>query len=97
MNKQRDIWGNHKNSPNTFHRNFNLIVKILISDHEFMVLTDMTSPYTRPAILDIKMGKRTYDPLADREKQEKEVSKYPALEIIGFRLLGYKVIRSISI
>ncbi|PAV77307.1 hypothetical protein WR25_19738 [Diploscapter pachys] len=63
-------------------------------DHEFMVLTDMTSPYTRPAILDIKVGKRTYDPLADREKQEKEASKYPAQEIIGFRLLGYKVHRS---
>ncbi|CAJ0602459.1 unnamed protein product [Cylicocyclus nassatus] len=63
-------------------------------DHEFMILEDITVHYKRPAILDIKMGKITYDPFANKEKREKESGKYPPQKILGFRLLGYRMHRN---
>ncbi|ETN83331.1 hypothetical protein RB195_000621 [Necator americanus] len=63
-------------------------------DHDFMILEDVTNVYSRPAILDVKMGKITYDPLANEVKREKELTKYPPQKILGFRLLGYRMHRT---
>ena len=56
-----------------------------------MVLEDVTSDYKRPAILDLKMGQVTYDPLATPAKIEKESVKYPPQATMGLRILGYRV------
>ncbi|UMM31405.1 hypothetical protein L5515_012895 [Caenorhabditis briggsae] len=60
-------------------------------DREFLVLEDVTSDYTRPAILDLKMGQVTYDPLASAAKIEKETIKYPPQATMGLRILGYRI------
>ncbi|WKY05974.1 hypothetical protein Q1695_006294 [Nippostrongylus brasiliensis] len=62
-------------------------------DHEFLVLDDVTIPYSHPAILDVKMGRITYDPLAGAAKRKKEEIKYPPQKTLGFRLLGYRMHR----
>ncbi|XP_016326381.1 inositol polyphosphate multikinase-like [Sinocyclocheilus anshuiensis] len=41
--------------------------------------------------MDVKIGKRSYDPLASQEKHEEQISKYPLMEEIGFLLLGMRV------
>lgn len=61
------------------------------SDHDFLILDDVTASYSRPAILDIKMGRITFDPVAPAAKREKEERKYPPQAILGFRLLGYRM------
>ncbi|CAI5449755.1 unnamed protein product [Caenorhabditis angaria] len=60
-------------------------------DREFLILEDVTANYNLPAILDLKMGRKTYDPLASREKIDKESIKYPPQAKIGCRLLGYRI------
>ncbi|KAK5965413.1 Kinase [Trichostrongylus colubriformis] len=60
-------------------------------DVDFLILEDVTSTYTRPAILDVKMGRITYDPVASATKREKEARKYPPQTVLGFRILGYRM------
>lgn len=54
-------------------------------------MEDVTIGYQRPAILDLKMGQVTYDPIAKPEKIEKERIKYPPQAKMGMRILGYRV------
>uniref|UniRef100_A0A915P2T3 Kinase n=1 Tax=Meloidogyne floridensis TaxID=298350 RepID=A0A915P2T3_9BILA len=58
---------------------------------EFLQLEDITYPFKKPCIMDIKIGKVTYDPDATEEKRIKEQSKCPFQEILGFRILGYRI------
>ncbi|KAF1759856.1 hypothetical protein GCK72_016323 [Caenorhabditis remanei] len=74
-----------------FHRMQTLFVDG--EDREFLVLEDVTSDYKRPAILDLKMGQVTYDPLATPAKIEKESVKYPPQATMGLRILGYRIHR----
>ncbi|PIO75789.1 hypothetical protein TELCIR_02147 [Teladorsagia circumcincta] len=60
-------------------------------DVDFLILEDVTSTYSLPAILDVKMGRITYDPVASATKREKEKRKYPPQTVLGFRLLGYRM------
>ncbi|CAB05842.3 Kinase [Caenorhabditis elegans] len=63
-------------------------------DREFLAMEDVTIGYQRPAILDLKMGQVTYDPIAKPEKIEKERIKYPPQAKMGMRILGYRIHRS---
>jgi len=57
----------------------------------FLKLEDLTKPFKNPCIIDIKIGKVTWDPNASKEKRIKEESKYPPLKNLGFQLLGCRV------
>lgn len=57
----------------------------------FLKLEDLTRPFKNPCIIDIKIGRVTWDPNASEEKRSKEESKYPPLKNIGFQLLGCRV------
>ncbi|KAG1933785.1 inositol polyphosphate multikinase [Pimephales promelas] len=62
------------------------------SPHElYLKLEDVTKRFLRPCIMDVKIGKRSYDPFASLEKREEQISKYPLMEEIGFLLLGMRV------
>lgn len=54
-------------------------------------MEDLTYRYKCPCIMDIKMGKVTYDPSATKAKRLSEAVKYPEQETLGFRLTGYRV------
>ncbi|CAK9295733.1 unnamed protein product [Gordionus sp. m RMFG-2023] len=57
----------------------------------FIKLEDITTNYEKPCILDIKIGKESYEPGAPSHKVCYEKSKYPLLECIGIRILGMRV------
>jgi 1D-myo-inositol-tetrakisphosphate 5-kinase/inositol-polyphosphate multikinase len=57
----------------------------------FLKLEDLTKPFKNPCIIDIKIGRVTWDPNATKEKRIKEESKYPPLKNLGFQLLGCRV------
>ena len=56
--------------------------------HPYIVLDDMTSGFKAPCVMDLKMGKRSYDEDATPEKVAREIQKYPQQNIIGFRFAG---------
>ncbi|VDN18853.1 unnamed protein product [Gongylonema pulchrum] len=65
---------------------------------ECLVLEDLASRYKYPCIMDIKVGKVTYDPQATQEKRLSEAVKYPEQTTLGFRLTGYRnVYRELSV
>ncbi|TRY55869.1 hypothetical protein DNTS_029120 [Danionella cerebrum] len=62
------------------------------SPHElYLKLEDVTRRFSQPCIMDVKIGRRSYDPFASKEKQHEQISKYPLMEEIGFLLLGMRV------
>ena len=56
-----------------------------------LLLQNLTAPFHRPNIIDIKMGTQTYEPNAPVSKQKREVAKYPQQAEIGFRIVGMRV------
>ncbi|CAF0961838.1 unnamed protein product [Rotaria sordida] len=61
----------------------------------YLVLENITQSYKYPSIIDIKLGRITYDFEATPEKIERQIGKFlPATEI-GFQLLGWKTYRQL--
>lgn len=56
----------------------------------YIGLDDMTAGFTRPCIMDVKLGTQTYEPDASNDKKMRERSKYPQQEEFGFRLVGMR-------
>lgn len=56
-----------------------------------LLLKNLTAPFRRPNIIDIKMGTQTYEPAATASKQMREAAKYPQQSEIGFRIVGMRV------
>lgn len=54
-------------------------------------MDDLAWGIKHPAVIDFKIGRRTYDPEATIEKIERQKLKYPPVEKIGFQLLGMRV------
>lgn len=57
----------------------------------FLRLEDVTAPYVRPCIMDIKIGVQAWDEDATPAKIAKEACKYPTQQLVGFRLTGMRV------
>ncbi|XP_059892496.1 inositol polyphosphate multikinase [Gadus macrocephalus] len=57
----------------------------------YLKLEDVTRRFTKPCIMDVKLGQQSYDPFASQEKREMQIWKYPLMEDIGFLLLGMRV------
>ncbi|XP_026462929.1 inositol polyphosphate multikinase-like, partial [Ctenocephalides felis] len=61
-------------------------------DINFIVLADVTQGMREPCIMDVKIGKRTWDPLATPEKIKAEESKYTACKnALSFCIPGFQV------
>ncbi|KAJ1636810.1 hypothetical protein T492DRAFT_956396 [Pavlovales sp. CCMP2436] len=64
--------------------------------HEFaamryLAMEDIAIRFREPCVLDLKIGVRTYEPTATREKIDSELSKCPGQEAVGFRPCGMRV------
>ncbi|XP_063817811.1 inositol polyphosphate multikinase [Pseudophryne corroboree] len=57
----------------------------------YLKLEDVTRKFSKPCIMDVKIGQKSYDPFASAEKIQQQVSKYPLMEEIGFLVLGMRV------
>ncbi|XP_061612863.1 inositol polyphosphate multikinase isoform X1 [Phyllopteryx taeniolatus] len=62
----------------------------------YMKLEDVTRRFVKPCIMDVKLGRRSYDPFASQEKREQQIRKYPLMEEMGFLLLGMRVYKLCS-
>ncbi|XP_073826794.1 inositol phosphate kinase 2 [Musca autumnalis] len=61
-------------------------------EHTFFQLEDLTHGMQKPCIMDIKVGKRTWDPLASPHKCKVEEEKYARCkQVLGICLPGFQV------
>ncbi|XP_002131926.2 inositol polyphosphate multikinase [Ciona intestinalis] len=66
-------------------------VNSAVPTYSYMKLEDACRRFRNPSILDIKIGRVSYDPEANQEKRAIESAKYPPLYDLGFQLLGMRV------
>lgn len=57
----------------------------------FLCLEDLTAHCSHPCVMDIKIGRITYDPMAIKEKVVEQSTKYERMREFGFRILGVKL------
>ncbi|TMW43577.1 hypothetical protein DOY81_011342 [Sarcophaga bullata] len=63
--------------------------------HTFLKLEDLTHGMHKPCIMDIKIGKRTWDPLASPQKRQVEEQKYlQSKQTLGLCLPGFQVYKN---
>ena len=67
-----------------------------IAGKKYLILENLLYNMKKPCIMDIKMGQRTYDKDATLEKINRERRKYPLQEIIGFHIVGMKVMSKMT-
>lgn len=59
---------------------------------KFLILKDITEGMAEPCVMDVKIGRRTWDPLAGPEKREADNRKYAASKkAYGFCIPGFQV------
>ncbi|XP_053670734.1 inositol polyphosphate multikinase-like [Anopheles nili] len=59
---------------------------------EFLKLEDLTQGMLEPCIMDLKIGRRSWDPMATEEKRQYEASKYTdSRQAYGFCIPGFQV------
>ena len=69
-----------------------LMMNTLLCAVTFLVMNNIVHSFPNPNVLDLKMGRLTYDPEATPEKRKHEMAKYPPLTQLGFQLTGMMVI-----
>lgn len=68
-----------------------LCVYYLIFTVRFMKLENLLQDMRQPCVLDIKMGRKTYDPFASKEKIAMETAKFPPAKNLGYQISGMLV------
>jgi hypothetical protein len=62
-----------------------------IAEGAHLLLNDLTINFSKPCVMDLKLGTHTYEPDAPEEKCRRESSKYRQQEQFGFRIVGMRV------
>lgn len=63
------------------------------ADIRFLKLQDITSECVKPCVMDVKIGKQTWEPFAPLSKRKSEDAKYTISKLeFGFCIPGYHVI-----
>ncbi|XP_004535088.1 inositol polyphosphate multikinase [Ceratitis capitata] len=70
------------------------MVKLFVNNrqHTFLKMEDLTNGMRKPCIMDIKVGKRTWDPMASEQKRRVEEQKYlRCKQVLGLCVPGFQV------
>lgn len=62
----------------------------------YLILENIIQSYEYPCVIDIKLGRVTYDREATPEKIERQIGKFQPAAEIGFQLLGWKTYRPVE-
>jgi 1D-myo-inositol-tetrakisphosphate 5-kinase/inositol-polyphosphate multikinase len=58
---------------------------------KYIKMKDISFGIQKPSVIDLKIGKITYDPEATPDKIARQKLKYPPSEQTGFQLMGMRV------
>ena len=59
--------------------------------NSYILLNNVTTNFSKPCVLDIKLGTKTFEPDAPDEKKSYELKKYPPQSNFGFRLTAMRI------
>jgi len=62
-----------------------------IDSKTYILLNNLTSHFSKPCVLDLKIGTHTYEPDAPEEKKMREITKYPQQVQFGFRMVAMRI------
>ena len=62
----------------------------------YLILENIIRPFRYPCVIDIKLGRITYDCEATPEKIRRQIEKFQPAAEIGFQLLGWKIYRPVE-
>jgi 1D-myo-inositol-tetrakisphosphate 5-kinase/inositol-polyphosphate multikinase len=62
-----------------------------ISFDSYLLLQDATVNFSKPCVIDVKIGSQSYEPDATEEKRTREQRKYPVQSEFGFRIVGMRI------
>ena len=63
----------------------------VISPDAYLLLNDLTVNFSKPCVLDLKIGCTSYEPDATNTKKQHELSKYEYQSTFGFRIVGMRI------
>ena len=61
------------------------------SPNSYILLNNVTTNFSKPCVLDIKLGTKTFEPDAPEKKKAYELEKYPPQSEFGFRLTAMRI------
>ncbi|XP_052069129.1 inositol polyphosphate multikinase-like [Mytilus californianus] len=59
-----------------------------VAKHQYLKLENLIKKLSKPCVLDIKMGRKTYDPEASPEKVASQIAKFPPVLQLGYQFTG---------
>lgn len=59
-----------------------------VAQHKYLKLENLMKNLSKPCVVDIKMGKKTYDPEASADKIALEIAKFPPVMQLGYQFSG---------
>ena len=62
-----------------------------ISADSYIMFDDLTANFSKPCVMDLKIGTKTYEDDAHYTKREREICKYKQQAYFGFRVTGMRV------
>jgi len=80
----QDLLKNHLDEQN------GTIPSPAISSSSYLLLSDETFNFQHPCVIDIKMGRQSFEPGAPSAKRDSEMQKYPQQDLFGFRIVGMR-------
>lgn len=61
-----------------------------ITSESYLLLGNLTVNFKKPCVLDLKMGRKSFEPDAHYTKKEREIAKYEQQAEFGFRIVGMR-------
>jgi len=62
-----------------------------IKSNSYILLNNVSKNFSKPCVLDIKLGTKTFEQDASEEKKSYELKKYPSQSDFGFRLTAMRI------
>jgi len=59
--------------------------------NSYILLNNVTENFSKPCVLDVKLGTKTFEPDASEAKKSYELKKYPSQSEFGFRLTAMRI------
>lgn len=81
----------HQSSLSPCDPNDSLASPFGISLDSYLLLQDTTAQFSKPCVIDLKVGTQTYEPSAPKEKKQREKKKYRSQADFGFRIVGMRI------
>ena len=82
---QLQVWDLHRDCQQ------HIIVGLFYYQVPFLRISDATYGFHHPCVADIKIGPLTHSPDASVQKVMKKQAKYPPKDVLGFRIMGFRV------